>query len=243
MKVGVIMNDNLKFLIEIVKEANKISEEHFEVKQKGNESDLVTNLDYKIEKFLINKIKEKYPDFDIVSEEYNTDNKVTDNCFIIDPIDGTINFANNIPLWAIQVAMRKNGETVAAVISMPRINELYYADKTGAYLNDKKIRVSEVPLKNAIYTIDGNNILDELTKMSKYSPNRRSFGGVCVSMSFLAAGRIHGTSFRSDKPWDYEPGLFICKMAGAKVKNIPGFHAAAMNQEFLDILEKETARR
>lgn len=237
------MTKELEFLIKIVKEANKISEEHFEVKQKGTGSDLVTNLDFKIEEYLINQIKENYPDFDIISEEYNTDNKVTDNCFIIDPIDGTINFANNVPLWAIQVAMRKDGETIASVISMPRINEFYYADKNGAYLNDNKINIKEVPIKNALYTIDGNHVLNSLINMNKYSNNRRYFGGVCVSMAFTAAGRIHGAVFRSDKPWDYEPGLFICKMAGAKIKNVPGFHAAAMNQEFLDILEKETAKK
>lgn len=233
-------NNDLDFLIRIVKEANKISEEHFEVKQKGNESDLVTNLDYKIEKYLIDKIKENYPDFEIISEEYNTNNKVTDNCFIIDPIDGTINFANNIPLWGIQIAMKRNGETVASVISMPRINELYYADNTGAYLNNKMINISQVPIKNALYAIDGNDVLDELIKMNEYTCNRRCFGGVCVSMAFLAVGRIHGVVFKSDKPWDYEPGLFICKMAGAKVKNVSGFHAAAMNQDFLDLLEEET---
>ena len=153
------MSKDLEFLIKIVKEANKISEEHFEVRPKGNESDLVTNLDYKIEKYLIKEIKENYPDFDIVSEELNTNGAVTDNCFIIDPIDGTINFANNLPLWGIQIACRKNGETIASVISFPRINEFYYADETGAYLNDKKISVNEVPIKNTLYAIDGNNNL------------------------------------------------------------------------------------
>ena len=237
------MTKELEFLIKIVKEANIISEEHFEVRQKGNESDLVTNLDFKIENFLIDKINKEYPDFDIVSEEYNTDNKVTDNCFIIDPIDGTINFANNIPLWGIQVAMRKDGETIASVISMPRINELYYADLTGAYLNGKKISINEVPIKNALFVIDGNNTFSTMERVSKYTIHKRNFGGVCISMAFLATGRIHGAVFRSDKPWDYEPGLFICKIAGAKIKNVSGFHAAAMNQEFLDILEKETAKK
>lgn len=82
-----------------------------------------------------------------------------------------------------------------------------------------------------------------MQRMRKYSSNRRNFGGVCVSMSFVASGRIHGAVFRSNKPWDYEPGLFICKMAGASVKSIDGFHAAAMNQEFLNILELETAKK
>ena len=77
---------------------------------------LVTDLDWEIEQFLIGKIRESYPDFDIVSEEYNTNNEVTDNCFIIDPIDGTINFANKLPLWGIQIACIKDGKRVASVI-------------------------------------------------------------------------------------------------------------------------------
>jgi hypothetical protein len=78
--------------------------------------------------------------------------------------------------------------------------------------------------------------------MRKYSSNRRNFGGVAISMAFTAAGRIHGAVFRSDKPWDYEPGLYLIKMAGGKIDNISGFHAGAMNQEFLDILKLETAK-
>ena len=237
------MTKELKFLIDIVKEAEKISNESFKVKTKGGESDLVTNLDVKIEEYLISRIKSEYPTFDIVSEEENFSKKPTDNCFIIDPIDGTINFANNLPLWAIQVACRKGGKTVACVIDMPRINEFYYADESGAYLNDKKISVHQVPIKNALYAIDGNNNLPAMLRMRNYSSNRRNFGGVCVSMAFLAAGRIHGAVFRSDKPWDYEPGLFLVKMAGGKTESVPGFHAAAMNDEFLEILKLETAKK
>lgn len=234
--------EEVEFLKKIVKRANDFTTQKFETTNKGEENDLITNLDLEIEKFLIDEIKKEYPNFDIVSEEFNTNNEITENCFIIDPIDGTINFANNIPLWGIQVACIKNGKTIASVISLPRINEFYYADETGAYLNDNKISVTEVPIKNALYAIDGNNNLLCMKKMEKYSSNRRNFGGVCISMAFVASGRIHGAVFRSNKPWDYEPGLFICKMAGATIKSIDGFHAAAMNQEFLDILEIETAK-
>lgn len=232
----------VEFLKRIISEARKISEREFSVKTKGGEYDLVTNLDLEIEQYIIGEIKREYPSFDIISEEFNTNNKVTDNCFIIDPIDGTINFANNLPLWGIQIACRKNGRTVASIISLPRINELYVADDTGAYLNDKIIKVNEVPLINALYSIDGNNNLPCMQRMRKYSSNRRNYGAVCVSMSFVASGRIHGAVFRSDKPWDYEPGLFLCKMAGASICSKDGFHAAAMNKEFLDILELETAK-
>ena len=236
------MTNDSKFLIDVVKQAEKISREAFDVQRKGGESDLVTNLDFKIEEFLISKFKQAYPDFDIVSEEENFDKVPTENCFIIDPIDGTINFANNVPLWAIQVAMKRNGKTTAAVIDLPRINELYYADETGAYLNDTKIHVRQVPINNTIYAIDGGNNLVAMRKMRKYSPNRRNFGGVSVSMAFVAAGRIHGAVYRSNKPWDYEPGLYLVEKAGGATMNMSGFHAAAMDEEFLNILKMETSK-
>lgn len=237
------MTKELEYLVEIVKEAEKISKEAFSVKTKGGENDLITDLDLKIEQYLINRIKKDYPSFDIVSEENNFNKTVTDNCFIIDPIDGTINFANGIPLWAIQIACRKNGKTVASVIDMPNVGEFYTADESGAYLNGERITVKEVPIKNTLYAIDGNNNLQAMIRMRKYSSNRRNFGGVCISMAYVASGRIHGAVFRSDKAWDYEPGLFLIEMAGGKIMNIPGFHAGAMNEEFLNILKLETARK
>lgn len=237
------MNKEMDFLKRIIAHANEISDHAFEVKNKGGENDLVTNLDLEIESYLIKEIKEAYPDFDIVSEEYNSNKNVTDNCFIIDPIDGTINFANDLPLWGIQIACVKNGNTVASIISLHRINELYTADETGAYLNGKKINVRTVPIKNTLYAIDGSNNLPSMQRMRAYSSSRRNFGGVCVSMAFMSCGRIHGAVFRSDKPWDYAPGLYLCKMAGASVCDIPGFHAAAMNDEFLNILKNMTAKK
>ena len=232
-----------EFIKKIAKEAEKISQEQFEVHPKGDKGDLVTNLDIKIEEYLITKIKENYPDYTIVSEEFNSNNAETDNCFIIDPIDGTINFANGLPIWGIQIACRKNGKTIASVINLPKINEFYYADKTGAYLNDQKISIKEVPIKNALYSIIGHNSVHDTEKMQAYSRNHRQFGASCAVFAFMASGKIHGVNFRVDNPWDYEPGLFLCKMAGAKTKSVQGFHAAAMNQEFLEILEKETSLR
>ena len=230
-----------EFLKKIIKEAEKISQKHFEIHQKDDKGDLVTNLDIEIEQYLISQIKEHYPGYTSVSEEFNSNNSTTDNCFIIDPIDGTVNFANGLPLWGTQIACRKNGKTIASVINLPKINEFYYADETGAYLNDIKISIKEVPIKNTLYSIVGNNAVQDTEKMRNYSKNYRNLGSISVAMAFMANGRIHGVNFRVEHPWDYEPGLFLCRMAGAKTKSIKGFHAAAMNQEFLNILEKETA--
>ncbi len=106
------MSKDLKFLIELVKGASNLITDEFEVKAKDDKGDLVTNFDYEIEKYMIDKIKSNYPDFSIVSEEYNSNECLTDNCFTIDPIDGTINFAKSIPLWGLQVACIRNKKHV-----------------------------------------------------------------------------------------------------------------------------------
>ena len=124
------MSDDLLYLIDVAKEASKLITSDFEVKAKGDKGDLVTNFDLEVEDFIITKLKDKYPNFDVVSEEYNSEQALTENCFVVDPIDGTINFANNIPIWAIQVAMIKNNEVTAAVIYSPKLDELYCADNT-----------------------------------------------------------------------------------------------------------------
>ena len=235
------MNKEISFLIRIIKEAQAITRQNFEVHQKDDKGDLVTSLDLEVEKFLISQINQNYPDYAIVSEEFNSDGTVHDNCFIIDPIDGTINFANGLPLWGIQIACRKAGRTIASVIDLPVLQEFYHADETGAYLNGQKIRIEEVPVINAVYSIMGRNAIPALGNMIAHSRNYRNFGAACAAFAFMARGRIHGVSFTVDNPWDYEPGLFLCKMAGAEIKNVKGFHAAAMTRDLLDILEAETA--
>lgn len=239
------MTKELEFLIKIVKEAEKISNEHFDVfdKEGTSNSDLVTNLDTKIEEFLIGEIKKAYPKFDIVSEEFNYHNSVTKNCFIIDPIDGTVNFANNIPLWGIQVCMYKGDKPVAAVIDLPRQNEFYYADKNGAFMNDKPIKVSQYKaLNKSHYSYDGSNTLAGEIRMREISNGRRRFGAQCVALAYLACGRINGVSFNSDKPWDYEPGHYIAKQAGGYLINKKGSHVAACNEEFAKILDERTGK-
>jgi len=227
-----------QFLIKISQEASDLINDEFKINQKGDAADLVTNLDIEVEEFLIKRITEEYPSFSIVSEEKNSDHSITENCFVIDPIDGTINFANRLPLWGIQIACISNFKEIAAVIYLPKMNELFSADTNGAYLNDRKIAINVVPIKNTLYSIDGTNNLPIMEKMRPFSSGRRNLGAVCVSMAFVSCGRLHGALFRSDKPWDYAPGLFIAKMAGATICDESGFHGAAMNGEFLNILKE-----
>lgn len=231
------MSKDLEFLIQLVSDANDLITDDFQINSKGDDGDLVTNFDFEIENFIINRIKKDYPNFEIVSEEYNSDKCLTDNCFTIDPIDGTINFANNIPLWGIQVACIKNGKTCAAVIYLPKLDEMYYADETGSYLNGNIISVNNLNSNNGIYTVDGPNRLPGQIKMRTISPHCRDFYSSAIDYSWVACGRLSATIFRKDTPWDYVPGQFIVSKAGGVIYNEDGCHIAANNSEFLNILK------
>lgn len=235
------MNKDLEFLIELVKSASLLITDEFEIKAKDNKGDLVTNFDYEIEKYIIGKIKENYSDFSIISEEYNTNNELTDNCFTIDPIDGTINFAHNIPLWGIQVACIRDKKTCAAVIYLPKLNELYYADESGAYLNDNPIKVNSFDSRKGLYTVEGPNRLSGQVKMKQINPHCRDFFCAAINYAWVACGRLSATIFRKDSFWDYVPGQYIVEKAGGVIYNDNGAHIAANNNEFLEIMKTHSS--
>lgn len=223
-----------KFLRDIVKKASNLITEEFEVKAKDNKGDLVTNFDFEVEKFIINEIKKEYPNFDIISEEFNSRKELSDNCFTIDPIDGTVNFANNLPLWGIQVACIKNGQTIAAVIYLVKLNELYYADETGAYLNGSKIKVNNLKEKNAIYVVEGPGKFEKTVYQEKISKNKRDFWSSAVDFAWTACGRISAVNLLSNTVWDYIPGQYIVKQAGGYIYNDKKNHIATNNKEILE---------
>lgn len=230
------MTKELEFLINISKAAGALITENMEVFQKG-ENDLVTNFDFEVEKYLIKQIKENFPNFDIVSEEFNPNGKLTENCFVIDPIDGTINFANNYPLWAIQLACVKGGKTCAAVIYAPKLNELFYADENGAFLNDKKISVSSLQKEKTICAVEGGDKISRASEIIGSIPHIRSTGSSAISFAFTAAGRFGAHLFSKDSPWDFVPGIYICKMAGAKIIDKKECHIAASSLDYAKFLE------
>ena len=234
------MSEDLKFLISLVKGASNLITEDFQVKAKGDNGDLVTNLDYEVEKYIIEEIKENYPEFSIVSEEYNSNKELTDNCFTIDPIDGTINFANNIPLWGIQVACIRNKKTCAAVIYLPKLNEIYYADENGAFMNDKPIQVNNLSSDKGLYTIAGIGKEVRQVKMRKTNPHYRQFYCCAVNFAWVASGRLSAASFVKDTAWDYIPGLFIVEQAGGVIFNDDKIHIAANNKDFLEIMKNNS---
>ena len=239
------MNSECKFLIEIVKEASTLLNNHFEVFKKGEDGDLVTNLDFMIEKFLTRKIKEKYPDFDIVGEEFNSKARTNQNWFTIDPIDGTINFAHGFPLWAIQVACVKNGKTVAGVIYAPEFDELYYADETGAYLNGEKLSLKPLPVNQSLTMVLGKNFYPKMLAdgREQFIKTRDIFCGA-LSYAYFVSGKMQALAIDIDlAPWDKTPGDLMCEQIGAYKFKKGDLTIYSSSQEYLDEILRQIGEK
>ena len=141
---------NLNIMIKASEKASKVlirdfgEIEKLQVSKKGP-SDFVTNADLKTEKIIIEELKKAKPNYSILSEESGEENnKDKDNTWIIDPIDGTVNFLHGVPHFAISIALRSKNEIVSGLVFDPIKNEMFYAEKNnGAYFNNHRIRVSK----------------------------------------------------------------------------------------------------
>jgi myo-inositol-1(or 4)-monophosphatase len=200
--------------------------------------DLVTDADEEIEKYLIKKINKKFPNLHVVSEEFNENNQLTDNCVIIDPIDGTINFANGIPLWGMQIAVIAGGEVTAAVLYFPKLHQMYWADSRGAFCNGRKLNIEQNRWnRKPIYVVEGGNKFAALTKMeAEVSRNFRYLCCASLNYAWTASGLLGGNILRKDTSWDYIPGLYLVKMAGGYVIDESGAHIGATTKQMCEEL-------
>ena len=212
---------NLNIMIKASEKASKIlirdfgEVEKLQVSKKGP-SDFVTNSDLKTEKIIIDELQKAKPNYSIVSEENGVkNNKDKKNTWIIDPIDGTVNFLHGIPHFAISIALKSNDEIVSGLIFDPIKNEMFYAEKNnGAYFNNQRIRVSKRNDINDCLFVTGGKKKDEIDL-----PFRKS-GCAALDMAYVASGRYDGY-FQSDlNIWDIAAGIILVKEAGGILNNI-----------------------
>ena len=196
---------------------------NMDVKDKGSK-DLVTNIDVMTEQYLINMIKTNFPEDIIVSEEGHPTEKVSGRSWIIDPVDGTINFANDIQLWGTQLAFVVDGKPEFCVMYLPYLNQLYYAAiGQGAYLNDKllpkhkpaKIKDHMAMLDYSLYAQDV--ALQETKPVFDNCMRMRLLGCSCFSYCKVASGAYGAFILYCNNPWDYIPGTVLCQECGATV--------------------------
>ena len=189
--------------------------ENLQVSRKGP-NDFVTNSDIKTERIIIDELKKAKPNYSIISEEYGVEiNKDEKNTWLIDPIDGTINFLHGIPHFAISIALKSNNEIVSGIIFDPIKNELFFAEKNnGAYFNNQRIRVSRKNKINDCLFVTGGKI-----KIEPDLTYRRS-GCAALDMAYVASGRYDGYFQNNLKIWDIAAGIILIKEAGGIINDI-----------------------
>ena len=192
------------------------------VKDKGSR-DLVTNLDIASEAFLLGILRDNYPNDTIISEENYPKVAPKGRTWTVDPIDGTINFANGSRLWGIQISFSIDGDTKFGIIYMPEYDDILYAAKGhGAYKNGLKLAInidnSKPQLVAVDYSKDINRFFFENEKtIEKYTLRIRSFGVGCFGFYSVACSQVGTYILACSNPWDLLPGIIICKEAGATV--------------------------
>ena len=189
--------------------------EKLQVSKKGP-TDFVTNSDLKAEKIILEELIKARPNYSIISEENGIKkNKDKNNTWIVDPIDGTINFLHGIPHFAISIALKSKNEIVSGLIYDPIKDEIFFAEKdNGAFFNNQRIKVSK---KNQI-----NDCLFATGGKMKNEPDLpfRKSGSAALDMAYVAAGRYDGYFQNNLNLWDIAAGVIIVKEAGGTINEI-----------------------
>ena len=215
------ISPNLNVMIKASEKASKIlirdfgELENLQVSKKGP-LDFVTNSDLKTEKIIIEELKKAKPNYSIISEENGIEkNKDKKNTWIIDPIDGTINFLHGIPHFAISIALKSDNEIVSGLIFDPIKNEVFYGEKdNGSFFNNQRIRVSKKDSLNDCLFGTGGKVDDETN-----IPYRKS-GCAALDMAYVASGRYDGYFQKNLNLWDIAAGIVIIKEAGGIINEI-----------------------
>lgn len=234
-------------LLQAVKEAGGIMQRsfhgHFKISNKAGVNNLVTEVDHASEKAIIRIIKKNFPDHYILSEEIGKIEMDSDYKWIVDPIDGTVNFANGIPICCVSIAVEYQGSIILGAVFNPFFNELFVAERgKGATLNDKPIQVSNKDDLSSACLVTGfpYNILDKPngpleifnTLIRKGIPLRR-LGSAAIDLCWVAAGRFDGFYEHKLEAWDSAAGFLMVEEAGGKVTDFKGNHYSPYQPELL----------
>ena len=195
--------------------------EQLQVSIKGP-SDFVTNADTKAEKIIIDELTKSRKNYSILSEESGSkENKDIDNVWIIDPIDGTINFLHGVPHFAISIALKSNNEIVSGLIYDPIKDEMFYAEKNnGAYFNNKRIRVSKRKKMEDCLFASGEIDNENIKQQTNAKLSIRKSGSAALDMAYVASGRYDGYFQKNLNLWDIAAGIIIVKEAGGQVNDL-----------------------
>jgi myo-inositol-1(or 4)-monophosphatase len=201
----------------------------YKISSKPGKHNLVTEYDMISEKIILDTIHAIYPDHNILTEESGSFLQQSEVTWIIDPLDGTVNFAHGIPIFCISIAVAIGEEVVIGVVYQPIVKELFVAEKNkGATLNDKPIYVSKTSsIDEAIlatgfpYNVQENplNCINQISFALQRGLPIRRLGSAAIDLCYTAAGKFDGYWEASLQAWDLAAGQLIIEEAGGKVTN------------------------
>jgi len=225
---GRVLNDHLGKLVQI---------------HKKGRIDLVTEADIGSEECIKTTIKKAFPDHSILAEESGMQAGQADCRWIIDPLDGTTNYAHQLGLFAVSIAFALNDEIIIGVVLNPLSGELFVAAQgQGATLNGRPIGVSDTSTVDESLLVTGfpyahQTIIDQLMARFKNclkgSQGVRRLGSAALDLCFVACGRFEGFWEQELKPWDTAAGQLIAREAGATVTNFSGSDFTIEQKEIL----------
>lgn len=206
--------------------------EKLQISEKGP-ADFVSNADTKAEKIIVEQLKASRPEYGILAEEGNNFESKSEFRYVIDPLDGTNNFLHGFPYWAISIGLEKNGEIVAGVVMAPVFDEIYWAEKgQGAYLNDRRIRVSGRKHFRDAFVGCGSassyrrptelpfTIRHVLNRLGESVASVRCMNAAALDLAFVACGRFDAMVDTGLKKWDSCAGIALVREAGGNVTGI-----------------------
>ena len=226
------ISPSLNLMIKACEKASKViirdfgEIENLQVSKKGPR-DFVTKTDKRVEKILIDELSKSKKNYSFITEETGKILNRNRNIFwLIDPIDGTINFLHGVPHFAISVALEVDGEIVIGLIFDPIKNEIFYAEKNnGSYVNNNRVRVSKkTDINECLFASNNEGIKSVHPKL-----NIRNSGCAALDLAYVGCGRFDGYFHNNINIWDVAAGKIIIEEAGGKVNDINKFDFNKIN--------------
>jgi len=240
------LNELLKFSKDLALGAGAILKKGFnhrlDITYKGR-IDPVTESDLKSEKYIAERIAGKYPHHEILAEEGSAVGEKSAFRWVIDPLDGTVNYAHAFPIYCVSVGLEYEREIILGAVYDPQSDELFWARKNGgAFLNRKKIHVSKRRKLDRALLATGfaydiktarRNNLGLFARMAKHAEGIRRLGSAALDLCWLACGRLDGFWELKLHPWDTAAGKIIVEEAGGRVTRFNGEKYSIFDDEIL----------
>jgi myo-inositol-1(or 4)-monophosphatase len=229
------LEPELSELVVLAQQAGVILRASYEKNVKVNHKsaiDLVTDVDHRSEQFLLRAISERFPGHRVLAEETGAHGDSEAHTWLIDPLDGTVNYAHGIPIFSVSIAYAKNGTIEKGVVYDPMRDECFSAVREeGAWLNGRPLKISGSESLGTSLLVTGfpydawenpNNNLDQYAKFAVRTQGVRRLGSAALDLCYVAAGRFDGFWELKLAPWDVAAGALIAAEAGARVTAVDG---------------------